>query len=67
MKATHVVITNEAHYLERGEKVCISENPLFALAVGKVWVQSINPSYGDGLWSTRISNLKPLSKTLENK
>ncbi len=67
MKATHVVITNEKHYLERGERVYVSKATLPILDSRMVWVQSVNPSCGDGLWITRVSNLKPISKNLENK
>lgn len=63
MKATHVVIDNEGMYLKCGEKVWI-----VYLDGGKsAQVQSVNPSYDDGLWWTAVSNLKKIVTQMENK
>ena len=62
MKATHVVIEDVGRFLRAGEKVYIE-----TVFDGGVRVQSINPSYKDGLWATPLSNLKRLNENLENK
>lgn len=63
MKATHVVLEDEAYFLKAGEKVYIIASNDFAAKV-----QSINPSYKDGRWVTPLENLRPIRNLkMENK
>ncbi len=63
MKATHVVIEDEAYFLKAGEEVYIIVSNHFEAVV-----QSTKPSYKDGRWATALENLRPIKHLkMENK
>lgn len=63
MKATHVVIEDVGHFLKAGEKVYIIASGEF-----EARVQSVNPSYKEGRWFSRLENLRPIRNLkMENK